>query len=98
MEKAREINLDGDPSRIDPDVPVGISNGIPALRQEMGIPKEKTQTRFVLPLFQLKQFHRHVICWLKKNQLLDIKANNWEPVVSGESSKRKPWALEELKR
>jgi hypothetical protein len=48
--------------------------------------------------FLLKQFHRHSICWLKKKQLLDIKANNWELVVSGESSKRKPWALEELKR
>ena len=52
--KGTGSNSEWRPEQNRPRCANGISNGIPALRQEMGISKEKTQTRFVKFIFNVR--------------------------------------------
>jgi hypothetical protein len=65
LEKAREINLDGDPSRIDPDVPLEYQTEFLPYDKKWEFPRKRLRLGSCL-----KQFHHNLICWLKKTNCL----------------------------
>ena len=91
MEKQLEKRLNGDPSKIDPDVPMEYQTEFLPYDRKWEFPRKRL--RLGLLFFGIV----HLING-KYNYKFNLKVKNWDPVVSVESSEPRPWASKALKK